>query len=176
MAEKLPLQVPKGGLFGYGVANNDTTSNDDTVIKNDNKPKSKVKSDDSVKYSTNTNTKRSTKHSTNDNTKDSTDISTKDDTTTIDNVDIGTDTITVTTTIDDTNTATNNKYAISIPKKSRYLDSRKQRSHYIKTDNLKQMDKLVKTYGFNKSDIVNQALELFFVAFEDYIKENDKEK
>ena len=38
------------------------------------------------------------------------------------------------------------------------------------------MDKLVKTYGFNKSDIVNQALELFFVAFEDYIKENDKEK
>lgn len=75
-----------------------------------------------------------------------------------------------------TKTTITSVFNITIPEKGKYLDTRKQKSYYIKHENLKQMEKLVKVHGFNRSDIVNQSLELFYRAFEEYLEQEKTKK
>ncbi len=55
---------------------------------------------------------------------------------------------------------------IVIPTKTKYTDNRKQRSYYVFKDNLEQMEAIVDKYGLDRSDMVNQALSMFFKALE----------
>jgi hypothetical protein len=74
-----------------------------------------------------------------------------------------TSTNTTTETILSTNFSTN---TITIEKKLKYLDKRTQRAYYIDKDLIKKIDKLSKKFNIDKSDIVNEALKLFFVSIE----------
>lgn len=84
---------------------------------------------------------------------------------------VDTDSVTTETTI-----TTTNDFNITIPDKGKYTDTRKQKSYYIKHENLKQMEKLVKVYGFNRSYIVNRSLELFYKTFEEYLEQEKTKK
>lgn len=64
---------------------------------------------------------------------------------------------------------------IILPNQESYLSTRKQRAYYIKNDNLKKMESIVKKYGLDRSDMVNQSLEMFFKAL-DRLEKNRKEK
>lgn len=64
---------------------------------------------------------------------------------------------------------------IVLPNQESYLSTRKQRAYYVKNDNLKKMESIVKKYGLDRSDMVNQSLEMFFKALE-RLEKNKKEK
>jgi hypothetical protein len=48
-----------------------------------------------------------------------------------------------------------------IPKKSKYLETRVQRSYYLDKELVKELDKFAKKNDYDKSDIVNHILREF---------------
>jgi hypothetical protein len=48
-----------------------------------------------------------------------------------------------------------------IPKKSKYLETRVQRSYYLDKELVKELDKFAKKNDYDKSDIINHILSKF---------------
>jgi hypothetical protein len=68
------------------------------------------------------------------------------------------------TTILSTNISTNK---IIIERQLKYSEERKQRAYYLKLNTIKKLDRFAKKYNLDKSDIVNESLELFFNTIND---------
>ncbi|HYE12235.1 MAG TPA: hypothetical protein VEF53_18855 [Patescibacteria group bacterium] len=129
--------------------NTPTSINDNTEINTDNNRTSSRKIDTDTSNSTDTDTTNNSNMNSNNNT----------NTDSNKNSSIETNKITKVETILSTNLNTNE---ITIQKRLKYLEERKQRAYYIENDLIKKIDRLSKKFNIDKSDIVNESLKLFF--------------